>query len=54
MGLPKQGAEFPWKLFQNDIKDVKLLRKGDLEDGVLTFARVQKVAERREVLLEAC
>jgi monooxygenase len=52
-GLPKQGAEFPWKLFQNYIKDVKLLRKGDLEDGVLTFAKPQKVTERREVMLEA-
>lgn len=35
--LPKQGKEFPWKLFQNYIKDVKLLRKGALEDGVLKF-----------------
>jgi monooxygenase len=51
--LPKQGKNFPWKLFQNYIKDVKLLRKGAIEDGVLAFARPHKVTEQRAPLLEA-
>jgi monooxygenase len=51
--LPKQGSDFPWKLFQNYIKDVKLLRKGALEDGVLTFAEPQAVARDEQVMLEA-
>jgi cation diffusion facilitator CzcD-associated flavoprotein CzcO len=53
--LPKQGKHFPWKLFQNYIKDVRLLRKGELDDGVLTFSKPHAVAKRDvpEALLEA-
>jgi monooxygenase len=52
--LPKQGKDFPWKLFQNYIKDVKLLRKGELADGTLKFAAAQKVtAAQPEPMLEA-
>jgi monooxygenase len=51
--LPKQGKAFPWKLFQNYIKDVKLLRKGALEDGVLAFKKPQTVARVEEPMLEA-
>jgi cation diffusion facilitator CzcD-associated flavoprotein CzcO len=54
--LPKQGKNFPWKLFQNYIKDVKLLRKGELADGVLEFSKPRKaaVAETEpEPMLEA-
>ncbi|MEY4500222.1 MAG: hypothetical protein RIS52_112 [Pseudomonadota bacterium] len=50
--LPKQGKEFPWKLFQNYIKDVKLLRKGTLVDGVLAFTRAHAEVET-EPLLQA-
>ena len=42
--LPKQGKAFPWKLFQNYRKDVKLLRKGELLDGTLAFKRAHKAA----------
>lgn len=51
--LPKQGKHFPWKLFQNYIKDVKLLRKGALEDGTLQFQKPHKVAAHQEPMLEA-
>ncbi len=51
--LPKQGKHFPWKLFQNYIKDVKLLRKGVLEDGTLKFQKPHKIAIDQEPLLEA-
>jgi monooxygenase len=52
-GLPKQGRNFPWKLFQNYIKDVKLLRKGELADGVLKFSGPRAVTRHEEPLLEA-
>jgi monooxygenase len=52
--LPKQGKNFPWKLFQNYIKDVKLLRKGELADGTLMFAKPRKVERMEpEPMLEA-
>jgi monooxygenase len=52
--LPKQGKSFPWKLFQNYIKDVKLLRKGALADGTLMFSK-PKVANANveQPMLEA-
>ncbi len=37
--LPKQGSKLPWKLHQNYIRDIRLLRRGKLEDGVLQFAK---------------
>jgi cation diffusion facilitator CzcD-associated flavoprotein CzcO len=36
--LPKQGDREPWKLRQNYLYDVRSLRRGDLDDGVLRFA----------------
>jgi cation diffusion facilitator CzcD-associated flavoprotein CzcO len=33
-GLPKQGARTPWRLHQNYVKDVRLLRRGPVDDGV--------------------
>jgi monooxygenase len=36
--LPKQGARTPWKLHQNYIRDVRLMRRGPLEDEGITFA----------------
>ncbi|MFM9851965.1 MAG: flavin-containing monooxygenase [Sphingomonadaceae bacterium] len=53
--LPKQGKAHPWKLFQNYRKDVKLLRKGTLDDGTLMFAKPHKVAANAELepMLEA-
>jgi monooxygenase len=35
--LPKQGAQLPWKLHQNYMADVKLLRKGKIVDSGLVF-----------------
>jgi monooxygenase len=37
--LPKQGAAAPWRLHQNYIKDVRLLRRGPIDDGVEFVAR---------------
>jgi monooxygenase len=36
--MPKQGADLPWKLHQNYFKDVKLLRRGDMNDPALHFS----------------
>ena len=36
--LPKQGDREPWKLRQNYLYDVRALRRGDVDDGVLRFA----------------
>ncbi len=36
-GLPKQGDRAPWALRQNYFVDVRTLRRGDLDDGVLAF-----------------
>jgi cation diffusion facilitator CzcD-associated flavoprotein CzcO len=35
--LPQQGSKMPWKLFQNYLLDVFLLRMGKVDDGTLQF-----------------
>lgn len=35
--LPKQGSKTPWRLHQNYIKDLSMLRYGSVEDGVMEF-----------------
>ncbi len=37
--LPKQGDKAPWRVYQNYARDVRLLRFGPVDDGVLTFTR---------------
>jgi monooxygenase len=36
--FPKQGSKSPWKLYQNYLKDILLLRYGKLDDGVMAFS----------------
>ncbi|RZU31996.1 flavin-containing monooxygenase [Blastococcus saxobsidens] len=36
-GLPKQGGRAPWKLHQNYILDVRMMKRGSLEDEGMTF-----------------
>jgi cation diffusion facilitator CzcD-associated flavoprotein CzcO len=36
--FPKQGSRTPWKLHQNYLKDIKLLKRDPLEDGALQFS----------------
>ncbi len=36
--LPKQGDRAPWLLKQNYLTDVRTIRRGDIEDGVLRFS----------------
>ncbi|WP_448581583.1 flavin-containing monooxygenase [Thermaurantiacus sp.] len=35
--LPKRGSKYPWKVHQNYLKDLRLIRHAPLEDGVLGF-----------------
>jgi cation diffusion facilitator CzcD-associated flavoprotein CzcO len=37
--LPKQGPHTPWRLYQNYVRDVLLLRYGSLEDEAMWFSR---------------
>jgi monooxygenase len=44
--LPKQGDHAPWRLHQNYVKDVRLLRRGPIDDGVV-FTPAVSVTEDR-------
>jgi monooxygenase len=46
--MPKQGTRKPWRLNQNYVKDIMLLRHGKLEDGTLEFSRAQTAASVKE------
>jgi cation diffusion facilitator CzcD-associated flavoprotein CzcO len=35
--LPKQGSQSPWKLYQNYVLDLLMLRYGKIDDGTLHF-----------------
>ena len=37
--LPKQGTRDPWRVHQNYVRDIRVLRFGKIEDGVLKFSR---------------
>ncbi|TFV45971.1 NAD(P)/FAD-dependent oxidoreductase [Blastococcus sp. TF02A-35] len=38
-GLPKQGGRTPWKLHQNYILDVRMMKRGSLKDEGMTFQK---------------
>jgi cation diffusion facilitator CzcD-associated flavoprotein CzcO len=42
--FPRQGAERPWRVYQNYALDVVTLRLGSLEDDAMRFARAGQVA----------
>ncbi|MCW2999369.1 MAG: flavin-binding family monooxygenase [Solirubrobacterales bacterium] len=46
--FPKQGASEPWKLRQNYVRDLRTLRRGELEDGALQFTPRRPAAEPAE------
>lgn len=37
--LPSQGSKPPWRLYQNYVKDLRMLRRGRLDDGTMEFRR---------------
>lgn len=40
--LPRQGSKTPWRLHQNYIKDLGMLRYGKLDDGTMEFKNASK------------
>ena len=44
--LPKQGDQAPWRLHQNYVKDVRLLRRGPIDDGVVFTPAVSVTDDR--------
>ncbi len=51
--LPKQGTTKPWKLYQNYVLDLLLLKFGAMEDGTLEFKRRQPVKARERERADA-
>jgi cation diffusion facilitator CzcD-associated flavoprotein CzcO len=43
--LPKQGSRAPWRLYQNYMRDVLMLRRGPLEDEGIAFSNRLPVTE---------
>ena len=37
--VPKQGIKSPWRLYQNYLRDMMMLRLGQVDDGVLKFSQ---------------
>jgi hypothetical protein len=46
--FPKQGPKIPWRLHQNYARDLLLLRRGSVEDGVMEFSNRAGDIARRE------
>jgi monooxygenase len=46
--LPRQGSKTPWRLHQNYVKDLSMMRYGRVEDGTMEF-RSSSVARGAEV-----
>lgn len=40
--LPKQGSHPPWKIYQNYVKDLLMMRYGKIDDGVMEFTRLPR------------
>ncbi|NEK58671.1 NAD(P)/FAD-dependent oxidoreductase [Geodermatophilus sabuli] len=47
--LPRQGARAPWRLHQNYVRDLLLMRRGPLADAGVRFTRRQPVRDAEEV-----
>jgi monooxygenase len=44
--FPKQGSKIPWKLHQNYARDLVMLQRGNVEDGVMEFSNPAGAAAR--------
>jgi hypothetical protein len=45
--LPRQGSKKPWRLHQNYVKDLSMMRYGRVDDGTMEFEKAP-VARRAE------
>ena len=48
--FPKQGVRAPWRLYQNYIRDIRMLRHGAIADDVLEFTAPQPASAPAEPL----
>jgi monooxygenase len=46
--LPRQGSKTPWRLHQNYVRDLSMLRFGRLDDGTMEFKAAPRRAPRPE------
>jgi cation diffusion facilitator CzcD-associated flavoprotein CzcO len=51
--LPKQGPHAPWRLHQNYVRDVLMLRRGPLEDEAIEFSRARRTSRETAPALAA-
>ncbi|MGQ7829680.1 flavin-containing monooxygenase [Altererythrobacter sp. Z27] len=51
--MPKSAKDYPWRLNQEYVFDRKVLRQGDVDDGLLSFTRAGANAVMEEEQLEA-
>ena len=51
--MPKSATAYPWRLNQEYIFDRKIMRKGDIRDGLLTFTKAGANARTSDEQLEA-
>ncbi len=51
--MPRNAAEYPWRLNQDYVFDRKAMRTAALDDGRLSFSKAVKSAEQRSEQLEA-
>ncbi|MFY0567128.1 flavin-containing monooxygenase [Archangium lansingense] len=51
--LPKQGSKRPWRLYQNYVLDLFMLRFGEVDDGTMEFSRAPKQTTLEEPQREA-
>ena len=47
--LPKQGSKLPWRVNQNYIKDIRMFRYGNFDDGTMEFAKGTRAARLNSV-----
>lgn len=52
--LPRQGSKTPWRLHQNYVKDLSMMRYGRVDDGTMEFgsAPVERGAKAKAVALQ--
>ncbi|MGX4710579.1 flavin-containing monooxygenase [Rhodococcus ruber] len=48
--MPRQGPAAPWRLFQNYVRDLVMMRRGRLEDGAVRFSRAALPATTQPVV----
>ena len=51
--MPKSAKTYPWRLNQEYLYDRKIMRKGEIRDGLLTFTKAGANSQTSEQQLEA-